>query len=109
MPPSDPDTSAPELSTRRKRLLFRAWHRGTKEADLLVGNFVSRHVAAFTEAELDELEGVLELLDVDMADWLSGRLPIPAEHETPMLRRMAAACAESGAGTAPGMTGGSAG
>ena len=105
MPPDDPDTAAPELSPRRKRLMFRAWHRGTKETDLLVGNFVSRHLAAFTEAELDELEAVLELQDVDMADWLSGRRPIPAEHETPMLRRMAAACAESGAGMATGGAG----
>ena len=99
---SDPQDAFPELSPRRKRLLFRAWHRGTKETDLMIGNFVAPRIAGFTEAELDELEAVLELLDVDMADWLSGRLPIPPEHETPMLRRMAAACAESGAGVAPG-------
>jgi antitoxin CptB len=79
-----------ELSPRRRRLLFRAHHRGTKEADLLVGGFVTRHIADFTEAELDELEAVLELPDVDLADWLSGRRPVPAEAETPMLRRLVA-------------------
>ncbi|MFT8242691.1 succinate dehydrogenase assembly factor 2 [Roseomonas sp. BN140053] len=94
MPTNEPD----ELSPRRKRLLFRAWHRGTKETDLLVGHFVARHLATFTEAELDELEAVLELPDVDMADWLSGRRPIPPEHATPMLTRMAGECAAAGAG-----------
>ncbi len=86
------------LSPRRKRLLFRAWHRGTKETDLMVGGFVARHIAGFTEAELDEVEAVLELPDVDLADWLSGRRPVPPEVETPMLARMAAECAGPGAG-----------
>ena len=45
---------------------------------------------AWTEAELDELEAVLELPDVDLADWLSGRRPIPEEVATPMLLRIAA-------------------
>ncbi|MDB5370729.1 MAG: succinate dehydrogenase [Roseomonas sp.] len=92
------DTTTPELSSRRKRLLFRAWHRGTKETDLMVGGFVARHIAIFTEAELDELESVLELLDVDLADWLSGRRPIPAGVMTPMLTRMAEECSKLGAG-----------
>ena len=83
---------------RRRRLLYRARHRGTKEADLMVGGFVARHIAHFTEAELDELEAVLELLDVDLADWLSGRRPIPPEVMTPMLERMARECSTLGAG-----------
>ncbi|HEY4251652.1 MAG TPA: succinate dehydrogenase assembly factor 2 [Roseomonas sp.] len=89
---------------RRRRLLFRAHHRGTKETDLLVGGFVARHIAAFTEAELDELEAVLELLDVDLTDWLSGRRPIPEEVATPMLLRMAEESMRSGAGVPPGTT-----
>lgn len=90
--------SAPDLSPRRRRLVFRATHRGTKETDLMVGGFVTRNIATFSEAELDELEGVLELLDVDLADWLSGRRPIPPEVMTPMLARMAEECSRSGAG-----------
>ncbi len=93
-----PDPTDSELSPRRRRLMFRAWHRGTKEADLMIGTFVQAHIAQFTEAELDELEAVLELPDVDLADWLSGRRPIPAELRTPMLDRMATACAGPGAG-----------
>jgi antitoxin CptB len=98
---SDPESSHPELSPRRRRLQFRAWHRGTKETDLMVGAFVARHIATFTDAELDDLEQVLELLDVDLQDWLSGRRPIPAEVASPMLDRMAAECAGKGAGTTP--------
>ncbi|WP_211861662.1 FAD assembly factor SdhE [Neoroseomonas soli] len=95
-----PDT--PDLDSRRRRLVFRALHRGTKEADLMIGGFVTRNIAAFSEAELDEIEAVLEHWDVDLADWLSGRRPIPPEADTPMLRRMAAECGQKGFGVPPG-------
>ncbi len=95
---SQTDHTCPDLSPRHRRLLFRASHRGTKETDLMIGGFVSRNIRTFNEAELDELEAVLEYLDVDLVDWLSGRRPIPSEMMTPMLARMAEACSESGAG-----------
>lgn len=102
-----PDTPPPaELDPRRKRLVFRAWHRGTKETDLMVGHFVLRNIAGFSEAELDALEVALEHLDVDMQDWLSGRRPIPEEVRTPMLERMVRECAVSGAGMTSEMRGG---
>ncbi|PWS36825.1 succinate dehydrogenase assembly factor 2 [Falsiroseomonas bella] len=97
--PDEPDPDS--LSPRRKRLLFRAWHRGTKEADLMIGGFVKRNIAGFTDGELDELEAVLELPDVDLADWLSGRRAIPAHVTTPMLERMALECGGTGAGVPP--------
>ncbi|MBU8545637.1 MULTISPECIES: FAD assembly factor SdhE [Roseomonadaceae] len=93
--------NAPELDPRRRRLNFRAWHRGTKETDLMVGAFVARHIAHFTEQELDELEQILELPDVDLADWLMQRRPIPAEVAGPLLARMLVECNESGAGLPP--------
>jgi antitoxin CptB len=102
--PSDmpPDTAdAPEFDPRRRRLLFRACHRGTKEADLMIGGFVSRNLAAFSEAELAEVEAVLELPDVDLSDWLSGRREPPPHLRTPMLERMAIECGEAGAGMPP--------
>ncbi len=95
------DTMSDEtLSPRHRRLLFRAWHRGTKEADLLIGGFVRRHLASFSGPELDDLEALLELPDVDLADWLSGRRPIPPEIASPMLARMVADCGAPGAGMA---------
>ena len=91
-----------DLDPRRRRLVYRALHRGTKEADLMIGGFVARNIAGFTEAELDEIEAVLEHWDVDLADWLSGRRAIPPEADTPMMRRMAAECGRTGAGVPPG-------
>ena len=64
----------------------------------MIGGFVARLSADFTEAELDALEAVLELPDVDLADWLSGRRPIPPDCRSPMLDRMAVECAGPGAG-----------
>ena len=96
--PSDMPQEVPELDPRRRRLLFRAHHRGTKEADLMVGGFVARHLAAFSEAELAEIEAVLDLPDVDLADWLSGRREPPPGVRTPMLERMALECGKAGAG-----------
>lgn len=76
------------LDARRKRLLFRATHRGTHENDLLIGGFIAARIAVLTETELDALEEITELPDVDLAEWLTGRQPIPAESDSPMLRRM---------------------
>ena len=75
---------------RRRRLLFRATHRGTFENDLLLGGFVRAHLADFTEAEMDALEDLMERPDPDLADWLTGRRPIAPEDATPMLLRIRA-------------------
>jgi len=63
---------------RRKRLLFRSWHRGTKESDLLLGSFAERHLAAFSDAQLDLYEALLDNDDSDLFDWITGRgIPSP--------------------------------
>jgi antitoxin CptB len=72
---------------RRRRLLYRATHRGTQENDILFGGFVRRHVETFEEAELAALEALLEVPDNLLADWLTGRLPLPGGAST-MLRRI---------------------
>jgi len=83
---SEPEPDAPD--PRRRRLLFRSTHRGTFENDLMIGGFVRANLAAFTDADLDALEALMELPDVDLADWLTGRRPIPEEAATPMLLRI---------------------
>ncbi len=80
-------------AVRRRRILFRATHRGTYENDILIGGFVRARLADFTPTELDALEAVMELPDAMLADWLTGRQPIPAEFqadgmEAAMLRAM---------------------
>ena len=84
-------------AVRRRRILFRASHRGTYENDILIGGFVRRRLAAFTDADLDAIEAVMEHPDAMLADWLTGRQPIPAEVDSPMLRAIRQA-AEDGEG-----------
>ncbi|ACI49908.1 protein of unknown function DUF339 [Gluconacetobacter diazotrophicus PA1 5] len=78
------------LDPRRRRLYFRATHRGTHETDILIGGFVAPRLAGLTDAEMDALEEVMELPDADLADWLSGRKPVPAEVDGPMMRAIMA-------------------
>lgn len=84
-------------AVRRRRILFRATHRGTYENDILIGGFVRARLAAFTPDELDALEAVMDLPDAMLADWLTGRQPVPPEMDGPMLRAMVKA-AEDGEG-----------
>ena len=60
----------------------------------MVGGFVRRHIHEMSDAELDALEAVMAFPDVELADWLTGRKPIPAEADSPMLRRIRDAAAD---------------
>jgi antitoxin CptB len=71
--------SSDGLSERRKRLLYRCWHRGTREMDLILGRFADAHIQDLSDAELDELERLGDLPDPDLYAALSGGGAIPAE------------------------------
>jgi antitoxin CptB len=79
-----------DLETRRKRLLYRSVYRGNKENDILLGQFARAHIAGFDEAELDQYERILAAGDNDIYDWVSGRVAIPPEVDSPVLRRLLA-------------------
>jgi antitoxin CptB len=81
-------TENSEELVRRKRLAFRAAHRGTKEMDLLFGGFVADHLDAFTSEEVAELERLCEVPDNDLLDWFTGRRPVPTDYDSPLVRRM---------------------
>jgi len=59
-------------SARRKKLLFRARHRGTREAGLLLGNFAERYLGGFDADRLDRFEALLDLEDGVIYDWVAG-------------------------------------
>ena len=83
------DNSEPQpLDNRRRRVVYRAQHRGTYENDLLIGDFVKARIGEMTEAELGEIEAVMEFPDAELADWLTGRRPIPSYADSAMLRRI---------------------
>ncbi len=80
-----------EPDPRRRRILFRATHRGTQETDRLIGGFVAPRLMQFSDGELDAIEALMDLPDPDLADWLMGRLPIPDGRHAPLLHAMRAA------------------
>ena len=73
------------LQTRRKRLRFRSWHRGTREADMMLGPFADRYLEQFSAAELDLYEALIEHSDPDLYGWLSGREPVPEHLQNPVM------------------------
>lgn len=75
---------------RRKRLLFRAWHRGTREADLILGSFARAYLGHFDAAGLDDFEALLECPDADLFDWITGRAAPPPEYDTEVTRLLLA-------------------
>lgn len=74
------------VDVRRRRLKFRSWHRGTREMDLLMGSFADAHLDRFDHADLDVYEAMLEISDPDLYNWFSGREPVPAAEDTPVMR-----------------------
>jgi antitoxin CptB len=77
-----------DRADRLKRLRFRAWHRGTKEADLLIGGFYDRYAEAWGDAEREWYEAFLEEQDVDIMAWAIGTAPPPQHYEGEMMRRL---------------------
>ncbi|WP_201729312.1 succinate dehydrogenase assembly factor 2 [Acidocella sp. C78] len=88
------EVSTEALAQRRRRLLYRATHRGTYENDLMIGGFARKYIGSMDDDALDALEAVMEHPDAELADWLTGRKPVPAEAESDMLRRIRDEAAE---------------
>lgn len=80
--------SSADLDPRRKRILFRAWHRGIREMDLIMGKFCDAHIGGMTEDELAIFEQLIEVPDRDLFAWLTGAEPTPANHDTKLWRRL---------------------
>jgi antitoxin CptB len=76
------------LDERRRRLLYRAWHRGTREMDLIMGRFADAAVAELTEAEIAELERLAEVPDPELYAWLTGGQPVPDAYDLTVFRRL---------------------
>ena len=76
------------LEDRKKRLHFRATHRGTKEADLLVGGFTLARLPTATEAEIAWLEALMHEQDVDILAWAFGKAAPPPAFEGPLMDAM---------------------
>jgi antitoxin CptB len=73
---------------RLKRLRFRAWHRGTKEADLLIGGFFDTFSATWNEDQIAWYEALMDDEDVEIMGWAIGTILIPERWHGPMMERM---------------------
>jgi len=76
------------LDDRRKRLLFRCWHRGTREMDLILGRFADAEIADLTDEELDKLEQLIEVPEPDLYAALTGNVPLAPEYASALFDRI---------------------
>ncbi len=73
------------IDKKRKRLIFRSWHRGTREMDIIMGSFADKHVLAFTSEQLDTYDEILSIPDPDIYDWICNRAEPPANAHSDVL------------------------
>jgi antitoxin CptB len=73
---------------RIKRLKFRAWHRGMREVDLIMGSFADQHLHNFSPDQLSQFEQILDIEDPYLYAWLSGTAPLPSSENTPVMAMM---------------------
>jgi antitoxin CptB len=76
------------LDDRRKRLLFRCWHRGTREMDLILGRFADAEIASLREDELTKLEHLIEVPDPNLYAALVGNAPLAPEYASGLFDRI---------------------
>jgi antitoxin CptB len=80
--------SSDGLDDRRKRLLFRCWHRGTREMDLILGRFADAEIAHLGDNELGQLEHLIEVPDPDLYAALTGDKPLSLEYANALFDRI---------------------
>ncbi|HTT80209.1 MAG TPA: succinate dehydrogenase assembly factor 2 [Stellaceae bacterium] len=85
---SAPGPRTDDAEIRRRRLLFRCWHRGTQEIDLIFGSFAETSLAGFSTAQLDRFEALMDCSDTDLFDWVTGRAAPPPAHDHDVMRML---------------------
>ena len=90
---TDAPLSSAALDPQRRKLLFRARHRGMRELDVLLGGFADARLASLSAAEADEFERLMELPDRDVLAWLMGEGARPAGFTSGLLEAVEAHCA----------------
>lgn len=88
-PFSDPNTPI-DPEARLKRLTFRAWRRGFKEADLIMGRFADTKLYALSADEVDEFERLLDAPDTEVYGWICGTIETPPNFDGPVLNALKA-------------------
>ncbi|HXW39642.1 MAG TPA: succinate dehydrogenase assembly factor 2 [Xanthobacteraceae bacterium] len=92
------ERSSEGLDVRRRKLLFRAWRRGVREMDLIVGRFADAHIDGFDDRALDDFERLIEVPNAELYAWVTGRSAVPADRDSGVLQRLLAFHRRSGEG-----------
>lgn len=82
--------SSEGLDTRRRKLLFRSWHRGMREMDLILGNFADANIDKLSDADLDLYEALLDITDKELLSWVIGESPVPTAVDHGVYRQIVA-------------------
>lgn len=82
--------SSDGLDERRRKILFRCWHRGMREMDLIMGSFADAEIERLSEGELDSLEHLMQAPDPEVYRWVAGDASPPAGYDSPLLHRLRA-------------------
>lgn len=85
---SGPTISTADLNARQRRILFRAWHRGMKEMDIIFGQFADAHITLLSAQDLDVFEDLMECADRDVLMWVTGEAPTPIHFDTDLFARI---------------------
>jgi antitoxin CptB len=80
--------SSEGLDERRRRLLFRAWHRGMREVDLITGRFADAYIGSLSEVEVGEFERLMDVPEPDLLNWVMGATETPKDYDTALFRRL---------------------
>ena len=80
--------SSAGLDIRRRQILYRSWHRGMREMDLIMGRFADAEIGTMSDADLDEFERLIEVPDPDLFRWIMGEDETPENYDTTLFRRL---------------------
>ncbi len=69
----------------KKSLLYRSEHRGTREADMIIGRFARDNIQKMTDTQLNNFEVLLELPDQDLLNWAMKLSPLPSEYKSDVM------------------------
>lgn len=78
------------IENKRKRLIFRSWHRGTREMDLIMGSFADQNIPQMAEDDLALYDDILQHPDPDLYSWITGKEDVPANYANAVLDQLIA-------------------
>lgn len=84
------ERSSADLDYRRRKVLYRSWHRGMREVDLILGSFADGEIASLSDEELAVYEALMAEPDADILKWVTGEQSVPERHDTPVFAKILA-------------------